>query len=111
MLSSTGPTCEHTNHVRVVTNPSRGRMGYALAEPAYAGGADVVLVSGPSDLPLPFGVTVHRVETTAEMQRAAQALVTRADLLLMAAAPADYSPTQPYAAKRPSANGGQTEGL
>ncbi len=76
VVVTAGPTREHLDPVRVVTNPSSGRMGYALAEAAYARGADVVLVSGPSDLPLPFGVTAHRVETTAEMQRAAQALVT-----------------------------------
>src|SRR5207248_1426232 len=79
-----------------------------LAEAAYARGADVVLVSGPSDLPLPFGVTAHRVETTAEMQRAAQALVKRAAVLIMAAAPADYRPAQPGATKRPRAKGALT---
>ncbi len=78
VVVTAGPTREHLDPVRVVTNPSSGRMGYALAQAAYARGADVVLVSGPSDLPLPFGVTAHRVETTAEMQRATQALVTRA---------------------------------
>src|SRR3989475_11511527 len=108
VVVTAGPTREHLDPVRVVTNPSSGRMGYALAEAAYARGADVVLVSGPSDLPLPFGVTAHRVETTAEMQRATQALVTRADLLIMAAAPADYRPAEPSAAKRPRANGGLT---
>ncbi|PYO98426.1 MAG: bifunctional phosphopantothenoylcysteine decarboxylase/phosphopantothenate--cysteine ligase CoaBC [Gemmatimonadetes bacterium] len=108
VVVTAGPTREHLDPVRVVTNPSSGRMGYALAEAAYARGADVVLISGPSDLALPFGVTAHRVETTAEMQRAAQALVTRADLFVMAAAPADYRPTQPSAAKRPRADGGLT---
>jgi phosphopantothenoylcysteine decarboxylase/phosphopantothenate--cysteine ligase len=105
VVVTAGPTREHLDPVRVVTNPSTGRMGYALAEAAYARGADVVLVSGPSDLPLPYGVTAHRVETTAEMQRAAQALVKRAALLVMAAAPADYRPVQPAAAKRPRATG------
>ena len=108
VVVTAGPTREHLDPVRVVTNPSSGRMGYALAAAAYARGADVVLVSGPSDLPLPFGVTAQRVETTAEMQRAAQALVLRADLFVMAAAPADYRPTEPSAAKRPRANGGLT---
>ena len=108
VVVTAGPTREHLDPVRVVTNPSSGRMGYALAAAAYARGADVVLVSGPSDLPLPFGVTAQRVETTAEMQRAAQALVARADLFVMAAAPADYRPTEPSAAKRPRANGGLT---
>jgi phosphopantothenoylcysteine decarboxylase/phosphopantothenate--cysteine ligase len=106
VIVTAGPTREHLDPVRVVTNPSSGRMGYALAEAAYARGADVVLVSGPSDLPLPFGVTALRVETTAEMQRAAQALVKRAALLIMAAAPADYRPAKPAATKRPRASGG-----
>jgi phosphopantothenoylcysteine decarboxylase/phosphopantothenate--cysteine ligase len=108
VVVTAGPTREHLDPVRVVTNPSTGRMGYALAEAAYTRGADVVLVTGPSDLPLPFGVTAHRVETTAEMQRAAQALVKKADVLVMAAAPADYRPTAPVATKRPRASGAIT---
>jgi phosphopantothenoylcysteine decarboxylase/phosphopantothenate--cysteine ligase len=108
VVVTAGPTREHLDPVRVVTNPSSGRMGYALAAAAYARGADVVLVSGPSDLPLPFGVTTHRVETTAEMQRATQALAKRADLVLMAAAPADYRPAKPAATKRPRASGAIT---
>jgi phosphopantothenoylcysteine decarboxylase/phosphopantothenate--cysteine ligase len=105
VVVTAGPTREHFDPVRVVTNPSSGRMGYAIAEVAHARGADVVLVSGPSDLPLPFGVTTHRVETTAEMQRAVESLVKHADMLVMAAAPADYRPTQPTAGKRPRASG------
>jgi phosphopantothenoylcysteine decarboxylase/phosphopantothenate--cysteine ligase len=108
VVVTAGPTREHLDPVRVVTNPSSGRMGYALAAAAYARGADVVLVSGPSDLPLPFGVTAHRVETTAEMQRATQALAKRADLVIMAAAPADYRPAKPAATKRPRASGAIT---
>jgi phosphopantothenoylcysteine decarboxylase / phosphopantothenate---cysteine ligase len=108
VVVTAGPTREHFDPVRVVTNPSTGRMGYALAEAAYARGADVILVSGPSDLPIPYGVTAHRVETTAEMQRAAQALVKRAALLVMAAAPADYRPANRAAAKRPRASGALT---
>jgi len=65
VVVTAGPTREHLDPVRVVTNPSSGRMGYAIAEAAHTRGAEVVLVSGPSDLPLPFGVTTHRVETTA----------------------------------------------
>jgi phosphopantothenoylcysteine decarboxylase / phosphopantothenate---cysteine ligase len=106
VVITAGPTREHLDPVRVVTNPSSGRMGYALAEAAYARGAEVMLIAGPSDLPLPFGITAHRVETTAEMQRATQALVKKADLLVMAAAPADYRPAKPAAAKRPRASGG-----
>ncbi|HEU5262706.1 MAG TPA: bifunctional phosphopantothenoylcysteine decarboxylase/phosphopantothenate--cysteine ligase CoaBC [Gemmatimonadales bacterium] len=105
VVVTAGPTREHLDPIRVITNPSSGRMGYALAEAAYARGADVILVSGPTELPLPYGVTAHRVETTQEMQRAVQALVKRAALLLMAAAPADYRPTATAAGKRPRANG------
>jgi phosphopantothenoylcysteine decarboxylase/phosphopantothenate--cysteine ligase len=105
VVITAGPTREHLDPVRVVTNPSSGRMGYALAEAAYARGADVILISGPSDLPLPFGVTAHRVETTAQMHQAAQAVVKHAALLVMAAAPADYRPAKPAATKRPRTSG------
>jgi phosphopantothenoylcysteine decarboxylase/phosphopantothenate--cysteine ligase len=105
VVVSAGATREHLDPVRVITNPSSGRMGFALAEAAYARGAKVILVSGPSDLPLPLGVVTHRVETTAEMQRAVQGLVTRAHLLIMAAAPADYRPAAPAPGKRPRAAG------
>ena len=105
VVVTAGPTREHLDPIRVITNPSSGRMGYALAEAAYARGADVILVSGPTELPLPYGVTAHRVETTQEMQRAVQALIKKAALLLMAAAPADYRPTATTARKRPRANG------
>jgi phosphopantothenoylcysteine decarboxylase/phosphopantothenate--cysteine ligase len=105
VLVTAGPTREHLDPVRVITNPSSGRMGYALAAAAYARGAEVVLVTGPTTLPLPVGVTAHRVETTEEMRRAVQALVRRAHVLLMAAAPADYRPAAPATAKRPRSGG------
>jgi phosphopantothenoylcysteine decarboxylase / phosphopantothenate---cysteine ligase len=105
VVVTAGPTREHLDPVRVLTNPSSGRMGYTIAEAAYARGAEVVLVAGPSDLPLPLGVTTHRVETTAEMQRAVQGLVKHAHLLVMAAAPADYRPASPADSKRPRASG------
>src|SRR6266704_3157530 len=108
VVVTAGPTREHLDPVRVLTNPSSGRMGYALAEAAYARGADVALVTGPTELPLPAGVTAHRVETTEEMQRAVATLVKQADLLLMAAAPADYRPTRNSAAKRPRAGAALT---
>jgi phosphopantothenoylcysteine decarboxylase/phosphopantothenate--cysteine ligase len=105
VVVTAGPTREHLDPVRVLTNPSSGRMGYALAEAAYGRGADVVLVTGPTDLAPPSGVATHRVETTAEMQRAVQSLIKNADALLMAAAPADYRPTSQEKTKRPRADG------
>lgn len=105
VVVTAGPTRERLDAVRVLTNPSSGRMGFALAEAAWARGADVVLIAGPTVLPLPRGVAVHRVETTDEMQRAVQATVTRADALFMAAAPADWRPAAPGAGKTPRGDG------
>ncbi len=105
VVVTAGPTREHLDPVRVLTNPSSGRMGYALAEAAFARGADVILIAGPTELPLPPGVTTHRVETTEQMQRAVQVMVKRADVLIMAAAPADYRPTANAVAKRPRTDG------
>ena len=105
VLITAGPTREHIDPVRVITNPSSGRMGYALADAASARGAEVLLVTGPTALPLPVGATAHRVETTAEMQRAVQSLVKRADVLIMAASPADYRPAASAPAKCPRTDG------
>ena len=111
VIVTAGPTREHLDPVRVLTNPSSGRMGYALAAAAAERGADVVLVSGPVDLAAPYGVVVHRVETTADMLRALQPLVKRADALFMAAAPADFTPKETAPAKRPRGKGGLTLAL
>src|SRR5256712_14008704 len=105
VVVTAGPTREHLDPVRVLTNPSSGRMGFALAQAAVARGADVILITGPTDLTPPSGVTVHRVETTVEMQRAVEAAVPQAQLLLMAAAPADYRPTVPLSHTQPRADG------
>src|SRR5438874_4638799 len=105
VVVTAGPTREHLDPVRVLTNPSSGRMGYALAEAASSRGATVILITGPTELALPSGLATQRVETTEEMQRAVQALVKDADALIMSAAPADYRPKQPAETKRPRANG------
>jgi phosphopantothenoylcysteine decarboxylase/phosphopantothenate--cysteine ligase len=83
-------------------------MGYALAEAARARGADVVLVSGPTELTPPDGLATKRVETTEDMQRALEALVPSADALIMSAAPADYRPKHAAPKKRPRGNGAYT---
>src|SRR3989442_47585 len=105
VVVTAGPTREHLDPVRVITNPSSGRMGYALAEAARARGADVVLVTGPTELVPPAGLATTRVETTEEMQRALQGLVTNADALIMSAAPADYRPKTHADRKRPRSAG------
>ncbi|HET7789404.1 MAG TPA: bifunctional phosphopantothenoylcysteine decarboxylase/phosphopantothenate--cysteine ligase CoaBC [Gemmatimonadales bacterium] len=105
VLVTAGPTREHLDPVRVITNPSSGRMGYALARAALARGAEVTLVSGPTELPPPDGAAIHRVETTAELERAVRSLVKKSDVLLMAAAPADFRPKAAAKSKRPRGDG------
>src|SRR6266699_4129056 len=105
VVVTAGPTREHLDPVRVITNPSSGRMGYALAEAARARGADVVLVSGPTELAPPAGLPTTHVETTEDMQRALQTLVPNADALIMSAAPADYRPKSREGKKRPRSAG------
>jgi phosphopantothenoylcysteine decarboxylase/phosphopantothenate--cysteine ligase len=105
VVVTAGPTREHLDPVRVITNPSSGRMGYALAEAARERGADVVLVTGPTELPPPAGLATTHVETTEDMQRALSGLVGTADALIMSAAPADYRPKSREAKKRPRAAG------
>jgi phosphopantothenoylcysteine decarboxylase / phosphopantothenate---cysteine ligase len=105
VVVTAGPTREHLDPVRVITNPSSGRMGYALAEAARERGADVVLVTGPTELTPPSGLATTHVETTEEMQHALESLVANADALIMSAAPADYRPKSREAKKRPRAAG------
>ena len=105
VVVTAGPTREHLDPVRVITNPSSGRMGYALAEAARARGANVVLVTGPTELTPPPGLATTRVETTEEMQHALESLVPNADALIMSAAPADYRPKSAADKKRPRSAG------
>ena len=105
LVVTAGPTREHLDPVRVLTNRSSGRMGYRLAEVAWERGADVTLISGPTSLAAPLGVTLKRVETTAEMESAVRKALKGADVLIMAAAPADYRPDADAKRKRPRAEG------
>ena len=92
VVVTAGPTREAMDPVRFLSNRSSGRMGYALAAAAWRRGADVDLVCGPGPLAAPTGPRVHRVETTEQMKGAVQRLISDADLLVMAAAPADFRP-------------------
>ena len=95
LLVSAGGTREAIDPVRFIGNRSSGKMGYALAAEAAARGARVVLVSGPTSLAPPPGVVeTVRVETTEDMLEALQARIADADVLIMAAAVADYRPRQ-----------------
>lgn len=106
VVITAGPTREAIDPVRVVTNRSSGKMGYRLAEAAWRRGAEVVLISGPTLEMAPVGVTLLHVETTAEMSDAVQRHLPSGDVLIMAAAPADYRPAVVRDAKLPRSEGG-----
>jgi phosphopantothenoylcysteine decarboxylase/phosphopantothenate--cysteine ligase len=89
-----GPTREALDPARFLSNPSTGKMGFALASEALARGAEVTLITGPTHLPPPAGVNLVRVMTADEMFRATLNQAQGADLILKAAAVADYRPEQ-----------------
>jgi phosphopantothenoylcysteine decarboxylase / phosphopantothenate---cysteine ligase len=99
VVVTAGPTREPIDAVRVLTNRSSGRMGFAIAAAAWRRGADVTLIAGPTTAPLPVGPELHRVETAEEMAAAVRAALPDADLLVMAAAVADFRPADPAAGK------------
>jgi phosphopantothenoylcysteine decarboxylase/phosphopantothenate--cysteine ligase len=89
-----GPTREALDPARFLSNPSTGKMGYALAAEAVTRGAEVTLVSGPTHLAAPAGLNLVRVTTADEMFRAALNQAPGVDLVLKAAAVADYRPEE-----------------
>ena len=99
VLVTAGPTREPIDPVRYLSNRSSGKMGYALAEAARLRGAEVTLVSGPTALPAPGGVEMVRVETATEMRDAVLSQSNSADIVLAAAAVADYRPAEFQAQK------------
>jgi phosphopantothenoylcysteine decarboxylase/phosphopantothenate--cysteine ligase len=105
VIVTAGPTRESIDPVRVVTNRSSGKMGYSVAEAAWERGAEVLLITGPVALSDPVGIRVRRVESTQEMEDALRTELPEADVLVMAAAPADYRPSSPSDGKRPRVEG------
>lgn len=99
VLVTAGPTREAFDPVRFITNHSTGTMGYALAAAAARRGAEVTLISGPTALDAPPGVTRVDVTTADEMHAAVQARRAETDVVLMAAAVADYAPAETSASK------------
>ena len=94
VLVTAGGTQEPLDPVRHLGNRSSGKMGYSLAVAARDRGAQVRLVSAPTSLPKPYGVGVEVVRTSEEMHREVKAAIPQTDILLMAAAVADYRPAQ-----------------
>ncbi len=99
VVVTAGPTREAVDAVRVISNRSSGKMGYALAAAAWRRGADVLLISGPSAEQPPVGAQLQRIETADQMAEAVRAALGGAHVLIMAAAVADFRPAAPAAAK------------
>ncbi len=94
VIVTAGPTREAIDPVRVITNRSSGRMGYAIAQAAHDLGATTILVSGPTSLEPPRGVKTYLIETTDDLCETILDLFDEADCLIMAAAPADQKPAE-----------------
>ena len=92
IVITAGPTRELIDPVRYITNRSSGKMGYAMARAAAAQDADVILISGPVNLPEPPGIEVRSVTTAQEMYDATHDCIDGADIFVAAAAVADYRP-------------------
>lgn len=92
VLVTAGGTVERLDPVRYLTNDSSGKMGYAIAEEAVRMGANVTLVSGPSALPVPEGVQLVRVQSALDMREAVLSRLAESQLIIKAAAVADYRP-------------------
>ncbi|TVT76517.1 MAG: bifunctional phosphopantothenoylcysteine decarboxylase/phosphopantothenate--cysteine ligase CoaBC [Denitromonas halophila] len=95
VVLTAGPTFEAIDPVRGITNSSSGKMGYALARACAQAGAEVVLVSGPVALPVPYGVTRISVQSALAMREAVTAAIDDADVFIGVAAVADYRPATP----------------
>ena len=94
IVISAGPTREAIDPVRFITNRSTGKMGYAIAEAARDRGLEVTLVSGPVNLKAPDGVDFVAIESADDMAAAMKKAAETADIIIMAAAVADYRPKQ-----------------
>ena len=99
ILITAGPTREEIDPVRYISNHSSGKMGYALARAARRRGAKVLLISGPTALAAPDGVQVVNVTSASEMHREVMARVGECDVIIKAAAVADYRPVVRNATK------------
>lgn len=93
VVVTAGPTREHLDPVRFISNPSTGKMGIAMAKAAAALGGEVVLIHGPLSVPVPEGIQTTAIESAAEMFEAVKEQAG-ADVIIMAAAVADYTPAE-----------------
>lgn len=105
IIITAGPTREYIDPIRFISNRSSGKMGYAIAKVAARRGAQVTLISGPTNLTPPRRVSFISVETADEMRDALMSNLEGSDALIMAAAVADYSPEDRSQEKIESSNG------
>jgi phosphopantothenoylcysteine decarboxylase / phosphopantothenate---cysteine ligase len=99
VLVTAGPTAEPIDPVRVISNRSSGKMGFAIAGEAARRGAEVLLIAGPVSQPTPFGVQRVDVQTTEQMRTAVLDGLERATIVIKSAAVADYRPRNPAGSK------------
>ncbi|OGW08763.1 MAG: phosphopantothenoylcysteine decarboxylase [Nitrospinae bacterium RIFCSPLOWO2_12_39_16] len=92
VLVTAGPTHEAIDPVRVISNSSSGKMGYAVASAARRRGAEVILISGPTSLPVPSGVRFISIKSASDMRREILKEVKKADVIIMTAAVSDFTP-------------------
>ena len=99
ILVTAGPTREYIDSVRFISNPSTGKMGYAIAEMAAHFGAETTLISGPVEITPPYGVRVIYVTSAEEMYNAVMSEFGAHNIVIMASAVADYTPTEKFTGK------------
>ena len=99
VLITAGPTREWLDPVRFISNPSSGRMGYAVAEAAVEAGYDVELVTGPVSLSPPTGLNLHKVDTALEMYAVVENLFPECDCFFSVAAVSDWRPAEVHEQK------------
>jgi len=105
IVVTAGGTQEAIDPVRILTNDSSGKQGFALAQAALDAGAEVTLITGPTHLLSPTGCRTVRVKSASDMQAAVLGEITDADALIMAAAVADFRPKEESASKIKKSNG------
>lgn len=108
VVVTAGPTREHVDPARFISNPSSGRMGYAIARAAWIFGAEVVLISGPTALDAPAGVRLVEVTSARQMYEAVMDEADSADFICKVAAVADFRPKDAADAKVEKAQMGQS---
>ena len=108
VLITAGPTQESLDPIRFFSNRSSGKMGWALAEAARDRGADVTLIAGPTPLSPPCQITFVPITTSEELRKAVMARFAESDVLIMAAAVADFRPRRPSSQKIPKVKGAIT---